>query len=95
MKFQNPSFKISLNRLPHRQTDEPKAICSPLFQSWGHNKAAIWKRAGFHVFNSPFCSINVIYGMVNNATTVSLANTLDSLSVQGAHSLVSIRAVLI
>ena len=40
MKFQNPSFKIFLNERTHGRThgrtDKPKAICSPLFQSWGH-----------------------------------------------------------
>ena len=34
MKFQDPSFKFFLNG----RTDKPKAICSPLFQSWGHKK---------------------------------------------------------
>ena len=34
MKFQNPSFKFFLNG----RTDKTKAICSPLFQSWGHKK---------------------------------------------------------
>ena len=42
MKFQNPSFKFVLNGRTHGRTDgrtdKPKAICSPLFQSWGHNK---------------------------------------------------------
>ena len=41
MKFQNPSFKIFLNGRTHGRThgrtDKPKAICSPLFQSWGYN----------------------------------------------------------
>ena len=41
MKFQNPSFNFFLNgrtdKRTNRWTDEPKAICSPLFQSWGHN----------------------------------------------------------
>ena len=36
MKFQNPSFKFFLNGQTDKQTDKPKAICSPLFQSWGH-----------------------------------------------------------
>ena len=38
MKFQNPSFKFFFLIVGHTdtQTDEPKAICSPLFQSWGH-----------------------------------------------------------
>ena len=39
MKFQNPSFIFFLNgRTNKRTTDKPKAICSPLFQSWGHKK---------------------------------------------------------
>ena len=42
MKFQNPSFKCFLNGRTNgqmnKQTDKPKAICSPLFQSWGHKK---------------------------------------------------------
>ena len=40
MKFQNPSFKFFLNGQSdgrtNERTDKPKAICSPLFQSWGH-----------------------------------------------------------
>ena len=36
MKFQNPSFKFFLNGRTNKRTDKPKAICSPLFQSWGH-----------------------------------------------------------
>ena len=38
MKFQNPSFKFFLNGRTNKRTDKPKAICSPLFQSfkvWG------------------------------------------------------------
>ena len=38
MEFQNPSFKFFLNGRTNKRTDKPKAICSPLFQSWGHNK---------------------------------------------------------
>ena len=38
MKFQNPSFKIFWNKRIHGRTHKPKAICSPLFQSWGYNK---------------------------------------------------------
>ena len=38
MKFQNPSFKFFLNGQTNKRTDKPKAICSPLFQSWGHKK---------------------------------------------------------
>ena len=41
MKFQNPSLNFFLNgqadTRTHRQTDKPKPICSPLFQSLGHN----------------------------------------------------------
>ena len=38
MKFQNPSFKFSgTDRRTNGRTDKPKTICSPLFQSWGHN----------------------------------------------------------
>ena len=41
MKFQHPSFEFFLNGRTnaqmHGQTDKPKVICSPLFQSWGHN----------------------------------------------------------
>ena len=39
MKFQNPSFKFFFERTDEQtdgRTDKPKAICSPLFQSWGH-----------------------------------------------------------
>ena len=39
MKFQNPSFNFFLtDGQTNGRTDKPKAICSPLFQSWGHNK---------------------------------------------------------
>ena len=38
MKFQNPSFEFFLNGRTNKRTDKPKAICSPLFQSWGHNE---------------------------------------------------------
>ena len=37
MKFQNPSLNFFLNGRTDKRTDKPKAICSPLFQSWGHN----------------------------------------------------------
>ena len=40
MKFQNPSF-IFFERTDEqtdRRTDKPKAIGSPLFQSWGHKE---------------------------------------------------------
>ena len=36
MKFQNPSFIFFFNGRTNAQTHKPKAICSPLFQSWGH-----------------------------------------------------------
>ena len=40
MKFQNPSLNSVLNGRKDERMDErthkPKAICSPLFQSWGH-----------------------------------------------------------
>ena len=46
MKLQNPSFKIFLNEgthgRTHGRTDKPKAICSPLFQCWGHNKIIVF-----------------------------------------------------
>ena len=38
MKFQNPSCKFFLNGRTDKQTDKLKAICSPLFQSWGHKQ---------------------------------------------------------
>ena len=39
MKFQNPSFKFfGTDGQTNKQTDKPKAICSPLFQSWGQKK---------------------------------------------------------
>ena len=45
MKFQNPSFKFFLNGRTNGRTDgrtdKPKAICSPLFQSWGHKNTII------------------------------------------------------
>ena len=41
MKFQNPSLNIfeRTDERTHTHTDKPNAICSPLFQSWGHNKS--------------------------------------------------------
>ena len=39
MKIQNPSFKFfSTDGHMDARTDKPKAICSPLFLSWGHKK---------------------------------------------------------
>ena len=47
MKFQNPNpslkfFFEQTDKLTNEQTnkrmDKPKAICSPLFQRWGHKK---------------------------------------------------------
>ena len=38
MKFQNPSLNSVLKGRTDGRTDKPKAICSPLFQSWGHNQ---------------------------------------------------------
>ena len=37
MKFQNPSLNSVLNGRKDERTHKPKPICSPLFQSWGHN----------------------------------------------------------
>ena len=36
MKFQNPSLNFFFKT--DGRTDKPKPICSPLFQSWGHNE---------------------------------------------------------
>ena len=45
MKFQIPSLNFLLNGRTDGRKDErthkPKPICSPLFQSWGHNEN-IW-----------------------------------------------------
>ena len=49
MKFQNPSLNFFLNGRTHARThgrthtrtDKPKPICSPLFQSWGHNETKL------------------------------------------------------
>ena len=41
MKFQNHSFKNFLKGRKDARTHKPKAICSPLFQSWGHKKGII------------------------------------------------------
>ena len=38
MKFQNPSLNSVLTGRTDGRTDKPKPICSPLFQSWGHNE---------------------------------------------------------
>ena len=38
MKFQNPSLNSVTDGRTNGRTDKPKAICSPLFQSWGHKK---------------------------------------------------------
>ena len=40
MKFQNPSLNFFLNGRKDERTHKPKPICSPLFQSWGHNEGA-------------------------------------------------------
>ena len=41
MKFQNPTLNFFLNGRKDERTNgrthKPKLICSPLFQSWGHN----------------------------------------------------------
>ena len=66
MKFQNPSFKFFLNgrtngrmdKRTDRRTDKPKAICSPLFQSWGHkNEAKLRKRTPLSEFEPPYPEI--------------------------------------
>ena len=41
MKFQNPSMNFILNGSTNKRTDKPKAICSPLFQRWGHKKCLV------------------------------------------------------
>ena len=45
MKFQNPSLNSVMNERKDKwtngRTHKPKAICSPLFQSWGHKNAEI------------------------------------------------------
>ena len=47
MKFQNPSLNFfertdgRKDTCTHGRTDKPKPICSPLFQSWGHNKQRV------------------------------------------------------
>ena len=48
MKFRNPSFKFFLNGRTNGRTDKPKAICSPLFQSWGHKNAVVSEKASFN-----------------------------------------------
>ena len=40
MKFQNPSFNVFNAGRKEANTDKPKPICSPRFQSWGHNADA-------------------------------------------------------
>ena len=39
MKFKNPSLNFfeRTDERTHACTHKPKAICFPLFQSWGHN----------------------------------------------------------
>ena len=39
MKFKNPSLNFfeRTDERTHARTHKPKAICFPLFQSWGHN----------------------------------------------------------
>ena len=61
MKFQIPSFKFFLNRWKNGRTqvwDKPKAICSPLFQSWGHN------------YTNPFCCDSHIVNVVEMLSSV-------------------------
>ena len=53
MKFQNPSFHFfertdkRTNGQTNKQTDKPKAICSQLFQSWGHNDVSFFQEEGY------------------------------------------------
>ena len=60
MKFQNPSFKVyeRTDGCTHARTEKPKAICSPLFQSWGrktHNtKVSIQSARTVNRFNNSF-----------------------------------------
>ena len=56
MKFQNPSLNFFLNgrkdERTHARTHKPKPICSPLFQSWVHNKPMYYKHLATHFFVS-------------------------------------------
>ena len=49
MKFQNPSLNAFLNGRKDERTHKPKSICSPLFQSWGHNEEDPIKNEGARV----------------------------------------------
>ena len=65
MKFQNPSFKIFSNgrthgrtdAQTHGRTDKPKAICSPLFQSWGHKNLVSTLALSFLIGSSSFLQV--------------------------------------
>ena len=54
MKFQNPSLNFFERTEAH--TDKPKAICSPLFQSWGHNNQSFKPLARFCDYTGWFVS---------------------------------------
>ena len=63
MKFQNPSFKCFLNGRTHTQTDgrtdKPKAICSPLFQSWWHKNQTTIGPVNAHLISWPSKAQNI------------------------------------
>ena len=80
MKFQNPSFKFFLNGRTNKRTnartdkrtDKPKAICSPLFQSWGHNQPVQPQKLASHEILLVGTSEIVLYGQHTKKALISL-----------------------
>ena len=54
MKFQNTSFIFFFERTDRQTNGQAEAICSPLFQSWGHKKYIIQRE---HMSNQAISSI--------------------------------------
>ena len=85
MKFQNPSFKNFFERTDKRtngrtneQTDKPKAICSPPFQSWGHKK---WKHylpydKSIRMFRRSMVTNPIVSGRNSNSSKILCMSSL-------------------
>ena len=66
MKFQNPSLNFFLKGRKDARTHKPKPICSPLFQSWGHNDVSIFYNKG-QIENSNPCQYFIALSCVQKA----------------------------
>ena len=53
MKFQTLDLKIFFERTD-KQTNKQKAICSPLFQSWGHKNKVVYVFVCSEALHKPF-----------------------------------------